>query len=68
MNAAHAGFLPYKRVNEMVWPVGLKWIFGLLLLALILWTVLAIWKAIAGKYGWVRWDHASHRTHAKRGS
>ncbi len=52
----------------MVWPLGLKLIFGLLLLAMILWTVLAIWKAIAGKYGWVRWGHGSHRTHARKGS
>ncbi len=68
MYAAHAGVSFLKGVNVMVWPVGLKLIFGLLLVAMILWTVLAIWKAIAGKYGWVRWVHHSHKTHARKGS
>ena len=61
-------FLVLKGVKTMVWPLGLKWIFGLLLVALALWTVLVIWKAVTGKRGWIHFGHAVHRTRHGKGT
>jgi hypothetical protein len=49
------------------WPLDIKWIFAALLVALIVWSVVVIKRAIVGKREGVFHRLSSHFTSVKKG-